>query len=90
PDHAYALSGLGLCVARRGEVDEAVGYLERAIMIKPAWADSYWDLAVVLVDAGRFGEALDVLAQGAAMAPAKGKDFRRFQAAIRRRAAGNQ
>ncbi len=79
PDHAYARKGLGLCVARQGRVDEGVASLRRAIALKPAWFDPYWDLGVVLRDAGRPGEAREVLEEGARAVPDRRADFEAFR-----------
>lgn len=69
PDHAYAHKGLGLCLARQGHVDQGQASLQRAISLKPGWFDPYWDLAVVLRDAGRLQEALAVLARAQVAVP---------------------
>jgi len=87
PDRAYAHKGLGLCLARQGKIEEGIVSIERAITLRPSWFDPYWDLAVVLSDVGRFDEAIDILAQGAAMVPSRQKDFRKFQTSLRQRKA---
>lgn len=73
PQHAYAHKGLGLCLARQGRLDEGVAELEQAIRLKPWWLDPYWDLAVVLDEGGRPGDALKVLARGQVAVPAVGR-----------------
>lgn len=75
PDHPYALKGLGLCVAKRGALDEAVRHLERAIELAPRYFDPYWDLAVTLVDAGRSAEALSVVQRGRTAFPEKAEEW---------------
>lgn len=57
PNHAYALKGLGLCLAKQGAVDEGVGFLDGAIAQDGRWFDPHWDLVVTLVAARRFDDA---------------------------------
>ena len=64
PNHAYAYKGLGLCLARQGDLEQGRASLERAMDLKPKWFDPYWDLAVVLYEAYRYREALDVIDRG--------------------------
>jgi tetratricopeptide (TPR) repeat protein len=61
PGNAYAHKGMGLCLARLGEVDAGVEHLRRAIDIAPDFLDARHDLAVVLVEAERKAEAAAVL-----------------------------
>ncbi len=78
PNHAYALKGYGLCVARQGRIDEGVESLEKAIAQKPAWSDPYWDLAVVLSEAQRVEDAICVLKRGIDNVPSKKERFEGF------------
>ncbi len=66
PGHAYALLGLGMSLSKQGELEKGLDYLRRAIERQPRWPEGYWDLAIVLKEAGRFDEALDVLNDGLA------------------------
>ena len=52
PAGAYALKGMGICLAEIGEVDEGIAALETAIALRPDWADPHHDLGVVLLKAG--------------------------------------
>ncbi len=61
PGHTYAKSGLGMCLARQGRTDEGIACLREAIDEKPEWSDPYWDLAIVLRDAGRIEDAISVI-----------------------------
>ncbi len=61
PGHAYALKGLGLCLARTQRLEEGLKLVREAITCKPTWADPYWDMAVVLNENERFEEAIEVL-----------------------------
>jgi len=71
PDHSYACKGLGLALARQGQVDAGVASLERSIALAPGWVDSYWDLAVVLMEAGRSDEALQAVQRAEQAVPAE-------------------
>lgn len=82
-DHAYAHKGLGLCLAKQGQLDEGILELEKAIALKPAWTDPYWDLAVVLVEGERHREALDALERGIKAAPEKREQFRALAERLR-------
>jgi Flp pilus assembly protein TadD len=79
PDHAYAHKGLGLCVAKRKATDQAVAHLKRAMEPKPDWFDPYWDLAVTLVEAGRWSEAVEVARSGRAAVPSRAADWDRVE-----------
>ncbi len=81
PDHAYALKGLGLSLARQGRLEEGVAALQSAIGCRPQWFDPYWDLAVVLLEHNQDDKALEVLYRGQAHVPAK---HHRFAALINR------
>jgi tetratricopeptide (TPR) repeat protein len=76
PDHAYACKGLGLSLARQGRVDDGVASLERSIALSPQWCDSYWDLAVTLMEAGRTDEALQVIDRAEKAVPAEAQRLR--------------
>jgi radical SAM protein with 4Fe4S-binding SPASM domain len=83
-DRVYALSGLGLSLARQGKLDEACATMERAITLAPSWYEPYHDLAVVLSEAGRIEQACAVLDRAAAAIPGAATELARMQAAIRR------
>jgi GTP-binding protein len=69
PEHAYAHKGLGLCLARQGKLDDGLPHLREAMRLEPKFFDPYWDTAVVLRDAGRYTEALEVLRHGLSQCP---------------------
>jgi GTP-binding protein len=69
PEHAYAHKGLGLCLARQGKLDDGLPHLREAMRLEPKFFDPYWDTAVVLRDAGRYAEALEVLRHGLSQCP---------------------
>ena len=85
PDHAYACKGLGLALARQGLVDEGVQSLEHSIALAPEWVDSYWDLAVTLLEARRPDEALQVVARAAKAVPGEAKRLAALAQTIRTR-----
>lgn len=59
PDNPFILLGLGACLAGRGEFDEALQVLRRALQIKPDLAELKLDIAMVLASQGRFEDALN-------------------------------
>ncbi len=70
PEDAYALKGLGLSVARLGNVEEGIGYLKKAISLcDETFMDAYYDLAVVYCENGRNKEALEILEIGRSKSP---------------------
>jgi tetratricopeptide (TPR) repeat protein len=77
--HAYAHKGLGLCLARQGRIEEGVTCLLEAIRLSPDWFDPRWDLAVVLSEADRIREAIEVLRQAEAELPGQRASFVRFR-----------
>jgi radical SAM protein with 4Fe4S-binding SPASM domain len=88
-DNPYANKGLGLCVAKQGRVHEGIASVEKAIALAPKWFDPYWDLGVMLIDAGRFDDALQVIASGEAAVPSRSAEWARLRrtAVVRRDAA---
>jgi tetratricopeptide (TPR) repeat protein len=87
PNHAYALKGLGLCLAKAGNLSAAIDSIERAIAAKPDWFDPYWDLAVTLVDAGRTSEVIAVLRRARAALPGRTAEWDRMERHARAAAA---
>jgi Flp pilus assembly protein TadD len=79
PDHPYALKGLGLCLGKRGDIEGARHSIERAMEIEPRWFDPYWDLCVVLVDAGRIADAFGVLTRARAALPDRQSEWDRME-----------
>ena len=69
PGHAYALKGLGLCLARQDRLDEGLTHLHEAMRLEPGFFDPYWDTAVVLREAGRHAEGAEILRRGIERCP---------------------
>ena len=62
PDDVYANKGLGLCLAKLGEVDKGIEYLKKAIeLTNENFLDPYYDFAVILLENNRKQEAIDVI-----------------------------
>jgi tetratricopeptide (TPR) repeat protein len=85
PNRAYSNKGLGLCLAKQGKLDEGLPFLRHAIELEPAWFDPRWDLAIVLSEAGRHAEALEVLNQAERAIPTEQARFAQLRAEIRTR-----
>jgi radical SAM protein with 4Fe4S-binding SPASM domain len=82
PDHAFAHNGLGLSLARQGQLEQGKASIERAIALAPGWYDPYHDLAVVLAEAGLRDQARAMLDRGAAAIPQSAADFARVKASL--------
>ena len=82
PKYAKAQANLGAILNALGRAEEAETHLRRAIALDPQDVDLF---AQVLMRQGRYQEAMDALAQAAALAPASpqaaGLHFRMGQAA---------
>jgi tetratricopeptide (TPR) repeat protein len=83
PDHAYAMSGLGMSLARQHKLDEGIAMLERAMATSPAWPEPYWDAAVILFEAGETVRAEAILQKGLQCAPKSHDRFEKLLSTIR-------
>ncbi len=62
PNHCPALNALGISYAKQGNLDAAIAHISKAAQLQPASPRYKNNLANVLVDAGRTGEAYTQLA----------------------------
>ena len=69
PDCAEAWHLLGLVASRQGENNQALSYLEQALALEAANAETHKNLGAVLGQLGRLAEALDHLQQALALDP---------------------
>jgi tetratricopeptide (TPR) repeat protein len=60
---------LGIALAERKLSAEAVQYFERAIQLKPDFADAHYSLGLTLAAQGRWTEAIQELAQAVQLKP---------------------
>jgi len=68
PGNAYSLKGLGICLTRRGRVEEGIDLLKQSIQrAEKSFMDPYNDLAVILWENKRNKEALEILETGRSM-----------------------
>ncbi|PYG86619.1 radical SAM protein with 4Fe4S-binding SPASM domain [Ruminiclostridium sufflavum DSM 19573] len=73
PSDPYINKGYGLSIAKLGDADKGIQYLQKAIELSDKqYLDPFNDLAVILCENGRYGEALSVLENGRSIS----KDFR--------------
>jgi len=70
PRNALARNGLGIALARLGRYDEAEQQLRRAIGIRSAFPEAYFNLAGVLQLTGRFQESEMALRRALKLKPA--------------------
>jgi radical SAM protein with 4Fe4S-binding SPASM domain len=62
PEDVYTNKGLGLCLAKLGEVDKGIEYLKKAIeLTDESFLDPYYDLAVTLLENNRKQEAINII-----------------------------
>jgi Flp pilus assembly protein TadD len=59
PDAAEAPLNLGMVLASRGRIDEAIVNYRRALEIKPDFADAHYNLGTAFVRRGQVGEAIE-------------------------------
>lgn len=78
PKSAYAHKGLGMALAKQGLLEEGIAALEQAIDAAPNSGDNYWDLAVVLKNAGRVEDCRQVAESGAKADPKMAWKFKNF------------
>jgi len=58
PNDAAAHYRLGLALASRGNVDEAMAHFRRTLRIKPEYPEAYYQIGLALADKGRLAEAI--------------------------------
>ncbi|MBN1409846.1 MAG: radical SAM protein [Spirochaetales bacterium] len=79
PLNVTAWKGYGLSLAKAGDVEEGIRCLKRAVALADAHStDAYHDLAVILYENGRTGEALEALNEGMRKFPVLKQQERNF------------
>jgi Flp pilus assembly protein TadD len=84
PPSYRAEAALGMSLAERGERDEAIAHLRRAVQLAPAFADGQRNLGLLLVQADRVEEALPYLADAATLLPDSAEARRQYGVALAR------
>jgi Flp pilus assembly protein TadD len=69
PNNVGVVQKLGIALVKAGDADGALAVFRRAAEIDPTNSRSQRDLAYVLYDRGRFGEAADHAARAVALTP---------------------
>jgi tetratricopeptide (TPR) repeat protein len=69
PDHAEALTSLGVALAEQGALDEAVANLQAATRLRPDLARAHYNLGVALAQQGKFDEAAARLEEALRLQP---------------------
>jgi tetratricopeptide (TPR) repeat protein/SAM-dependent methyltransferase len=69
PDEAQTLLGLGFLYEKLGKPERAVKLYERAVALKPDFAEAHNSLATLLLAQGRHKDASGVFARALALAP---------------------
>ncbi|MBU1221235.1 tetratricopeptide repeat protein [Myxococcota bacterium] len=78
PDNSYALKGRGICLAKLGQLEDGIKSLLQSIALDPAFFDPHHDLAVILLEAGRFNEAKKWAQRAYQLDPEKGESLVRM------------
>lgn len=66
PQNTYAYEGLGLSLAKNGNMEDGIRMLKKSAQLTDAsYMDPYHDLAVLLMETGKIAEAHDVLDEAA-------------------------
>lgn len=85
PARAYSNKGLGLCLAKQGRVEQGLPFIREAIRLEPQWFDPRWDLAIVLMEAARYVEALEVLDEAMTALPDSAQRLNTLRSEVIRR-----
>jgi tetratricopeptide (TPR) repeat protein len=64
-----AHNNLGILLAQRGQLDEAIAHYQRALRINPHYVDAHMNLGVVLAKRGRLDEAIAQCQRAVEIAP---------------------
>ncbi|WP_297420270.1 radical SAM protein [Clostridium sp.] len=68
PKDVYANKGLGLCLAKLGEIDKGIEYLKKAMQLTDEnFLDPYYDCAVTLLENNRKQEAINIIEEARKM-----------------------
>ena len=73
PENAYAHKGMGLVLAKLGDIEQGISMLKKAIELDSDFLDAYSDLALVLYQNGQYDTALKTLDNAAL----KSADFKK-------------
>jgi tetratricopeptide (TPR) repeat protein len=57
-ENSFADNSLGSALATQGKWDEAIPHFERALQLKPDYADAHYDLGLTLAAQGKWDEAI--------------------------------
>jgi tetratricopeptide (TPR) repeat protein len=69
PTNYRALANLGLALAQQGNPQEAIGYYEQALLLKPDFAVAHYDLGCALAQQDRLPEAIAQYQQALQLKP---------------------
>lgn len=65
PNDAYVNKGLGLCLAKTGEVERGIEYLKKSISLSDEeFLDPYYDLAIIYLENNKKQEAINIIEEG--------------------------
>lgn len=78
-DNVYANKGMGITLAKLGQVEEGIKYLKKSTQLTDAgYMHPYYDLAVTLIENGRIDEARKTIDE----AKAKSQQFSEMESAL--------
>ena len=81
PEMVEAQYSLGVVLANRGKLDDAIAHYRQAIRIKPGYVEAHYNLAIVLTRQGRKEEAAEHLENAVRLQP----DFSPARRAVRKK-----
>ncbi|CAN5674989.1 hypothetical protein BH23GEM9_BH23GEM9_18960 [soil metagenome] len=84
PDFADILHHAGLCMIFLGQIEDGLGYLDRALEVNPAYIEAHINRALMLQELGRYDEAREAFDRARQH---EEKDQGRFTAALSTRLA---
>ena len=58
-NNEIAHGGLGILLARKGQIDQAIREFQTTLRLNPRWAEAHYNLGILLVRKGRIDEAID-------------------------------
>ncbi len=77
-ENYFAEKNIGLCLMQMGQPEVAVEHLEDSIRLNPRYFDSHHDLALVLMDLGRWADAKASLECAREIEPSRGPTLDRM------------
>jgi tetratricopeptide (TPR) repeat protein len=82
PDYAEPYNNLGLVLRDQEQLDDAIGYYQRALELKPDYAEAYSNLASALTEQGKLNEAVEYCCRARDLKPGFAQTHNNLGAAL--------